>query len=81
VGACPSCDGLGVTQFFDPARVVAHPELSLAAGAVRGWDRRNVYYFQMMQSLAKHYGFERRPPWHKIKPRSAMRCCSAAAAK
>src|SRR5690606_27231267 len=44
VGACPTCDGLGVSQFFDPARVVVHPELSLAAGAVRGWDRRNAYY-------------------------------------
>ncbi|MCB1809760.1 MAG: excinuclease ABC subunit UvrA, partial [Candidatus Competibacteraceae bacterium] len=52
VGACPGCDGLGVRQFFDPARVVAHPQLSLAAGAVRGWDRRNTYFFQMVQSLA-----------------------------
>ncbi|HBG52464.1 MAG TPA: excinuclease ABC subunit UvrA, partial [Gammaproteobacteria bacterium] len=51
-GACPECDGLGVQQFFDPSRVVAHPELSLAGGAVRGWDRRTAYYFQMIQSLA-----------------------------
>jgi excinuclease ABC subunit A len=57
IGACPSCDGLGVTQFFDPARVVAHPNLSLAAGAIRGWDRRNPYYFAMLNSLGKHYGF------------------------
>src|SRR5690349_21089281 len=57
VGACPTCDGLGVSQFFDPARVVVHPELSLSAGAVRGWDRRNAYYFQLIQSLAKHYKF------------------------
>jgi excinuclease ABC subunit A len=67
IGACPSCDGLGVTQFFDPARVVVHPELSLAAGAIRGWDRRNVYYFQMIQSLAKHYGFSVDTPWHDLK--------------
>ena len=58
VGACPKCDGLGVAQFFDPARVVVHPELSLSAGAVRGWDRRNAYYFQLIASLAKHYKFD-----------------------
>ncbi|KFI21268.1 excinuclease ABC subunit UvrA [Nitrosococcus oceani] len=57
-GACPSCEGLGVKPFFDSSRVVAHPELSLAAGAVRGWDRRNAYYYQMILSLARHYGFE-----------------------
>ncbi len=66
VGACPTCDGLGVTQFFDPTRVVAHPELSLASGAVRGWDRRNVYYFQLIQSLAKHYGFSVDTPWQEL---------------
>ncbi|MFZ2754909.1 MAG: excinuclease ABC subunit UvrA [Lysobacteraceae bacterium] len=66
VGACPSCDGLGVSQFFDPARVVVHPELSLAAGAVRGWDRRNVYYFQLLQSLAKHYGFSVDTHWSEL---------------
>jgi excinuclease ABC subunit A len=65
-GACPTCDGLGVRQFFDPARVVRHPELSLAAGAVRGWDRRNVYYFQMLRSLAKHYGFDVDTPFEKL---------------
>lgn len=57
-GACPTCDGLGIKQFVDPARVVAHPELSLAAGAIRGWDRRNAYYYQMILSLADHYQFE-----------------------
>lgn len=66
VGACPECDGLGVSQFFDPARVVVHPELSLAAGAVRGWDRRNAYYFQLIQSLAKHYGFSVDTPWQDL---------------
>ena len=58
VGACPSCDGLGHMEFFDPARVVAFPSLSLASGAVKGWDRRNGYYFSMLESLAKHYGFD-----------------------
>ena len=66
VGACPGCDGLGVEQFFDPAKVVIHPELSLAAGAVRGWDRRNAYYFQMIRSLASHYGFDVEVPWGKL---------------
>ena len=58
MGACPTCDGLGQIQFFDPARVVAFPHLSLAAGAIKGWDRRNQFYFQMIESLAAHYGFE-----------------------
>ncbi|WP_345794406.1 excinuclease ABC subunit UvrA [Thauera sp. JM12B12] len=62
-GACPKCDGLGQVEFFDPARVVAHPELSLAAGAIRGWDRRNQFYFQMLASLATHYGFDIETPW------------------
>src|SRR5436190_2266580 len=66
VGACPACDGLGVKQVFDPDRVVAHPERSLAAGAVRGWDRRNPYYFQMIQSLARHYRFDLDTPWEKL---------------
>ncbi|TKS53586.1 excinuclease ABC subunit UvrA [Luteimonas yindakuii] len=66
MGACPTCDGLGVSQFFDPARVVVHPELSLAAGAVRGWDRRNHYYFQLIASLAKHYGFDVDAPWQEL---------------
>ena len=66
MGACPSCDGLGVAEFFDPARVVAHPELSLAAGAVRGWDRRNAYYFQLINSLARHYRFDVDAPWQNL---------------
>lgn len=67
VGACPTCDGLGVKQFFDPAKVVHDPELSLAAGAIRGWDRRNLYYFQMLSSLAKHYRFDIEAPFQQIK--------------
>jgi len=66
IGACPSCDGLGVTQFFDPARVVVHPAQGLSAGAVRGWDRRNMYYFQMILSLARHYGFDVDTPWEAL---------------
>jgi len=66
MGACPSCDGLGITDFFDPNRVVVHPELSLAAGAVRGWDRRNAYYFQLISSLAKHYGFNVDSHWNEL---------------
>ena len=58
MGACPTCDGLGQIQFFDPSRVVAYPHLSLAAGAIKGWDRRNQFYFQMVESLAAHYGFD-----------------------
>ena len=65
-GACPSCDGLGVQEFFDPQRVVVHPHLSLAGGAVRGWDRRNEHYFHMIQSLAKHYGFDIETPWTEL---------------
>ncbi len=57
-GACESCDGLGVKQFFDQSQIVQHPEASLSEGAIRGWDRRSVYYFHMLKSLAKHYGFE-----------------------
>jgi len=57
-GACGTCDGLGIKQFVDPARVVAHPELSLNAGAVRGWDRRNAYYHQLLISLAEHFQFD-----------------------
>ncbi|MGB3133550.1 MAG: excinuclease ABC subunit UvrA [Candidatus Macondimonas sp.] len=65
-GACPDCDGLGVKQFFDPARVVAHPELSLAGGAVRGWDRRTAYYFNLIQSLASAYGFDVETPFAEL---------------
>jgi excinuclease ABC subunit A len=67
-GACESCDGLGVNQFFDEARVVAHPEASLAAGAIRGWDRRNVYYFHLLTSLAEHYGFDIDKPYEELAP-------------
>ncbi len=66
MGACPKCDGLGVIQFFDPRRIVAHPELSLAAGAIRGWDRRNQFYFQLLGSLAAHYGFDIETPWQAL---------------
>jgi len=65
-GACPSCDGLGHKQFFDPARVVGNPELSLAGGAIRGWDRRNAYYFQMIQSLGRHYDFDPETPFGEL---------------
>jgi excinuclease ABC subunit A len=65
-GACPSCDGLGVQEFFDPQRVVLHPHLSLAGGAVRGWDRRNDHYFHLIQSLARHYGFDIETPWTEL---------------
>ena len=58
IGACPGCDGLGHKEFFDPARIVAFPSLSLASGAVKGWDRRNGYYFSMLESLARHYSFD-----------------------
>ena len=58
MGACPKCDGLGAITFFDPARVVSFPHLSLAAGAIKGWDKRNHFYYQMLQSLALHYGFD-----------------------
>ena len=57
MGACPKCDGLGEITFFDPSRVVAHPELTLATGAIKGWDKRNQFYFQMLLALGEHYGF------------------------
>ncbi|MDL9998943.1 excinuclease ABC subunit UvrA [Variovorax sp. J22P240] len=66
VGACPSCDGLGHREFFDPARVVAFPSLSLASGAVKGWDRRNGYYFSMLESVAKHYKFDIDQPFEEL---------------
>ncbi|WP_198314565.1 excinuclease ABC subunit UvrA [Chitinibacter sp. GC72] len=66
MGACPSCDGLGQKTFFDPKRVVAHPEISLAAGAIKGWDKRNQFYFQMLTSLAAHYGFDTATPWEEL---------------
>ncbi|MGJ7491128.1 excinuclease ABC subunit UvrA [Variovorax sp. ZT4R33] len=66
VGACPSCDGLGHREFFDPARVVGFPSLSLASGAIKGWDRRNGYYFSMLESIAKHYKFDLDAPFESL---------------
>ena len=65
-GACPTCDGLGVQQFFDPERVVIHPEVGLNAGAIRGWDRRNIYYYQLLTSLARHYAFDMDTPFMEL---------------
>ncbi len=66
VGACPACDGLGTQEFFDPTRVVAFPSLSLAGGAIKGWDRRNGYYFALLESLARHYGFDVDTPFENL---------------
>lgn len=65
-GACPECDGLGVTQFFDPEKIIQNPELSLAGGAIRGWDRKTVYYYQMLISLAKHEKFDIEQPYQEL---------------
>ena len=65
-GACSACDGLGVEQYFNPDLVVSEPDLNLAEGAIRGWDRRNVYYFHMLGSLARHYGFDVRRPFKRL---------------
>lgn len=65
-GACQKCDGLGIQQFFDPDNVVAYPDLSLAEGAIQGWDRRNIYYFQMLASLADHYEFKLETPFQDL---------------
>lgn len=65
-GACPTCDGLGVRQHFDPALVVHNPNISLAGGAIRGWDRRNAYYYQIICSLAEHYGFDPEIPYQEL---------------
>lgn len=65
-GACEACDGLGVIQFFDPERIVSRPDLSLPAGAIRGWDRRNAYYFGMLQALAEHYAFDMDAPFDSL---------------
>jgi excinuclease ABC subunit A len=66
MGACQECDGLGHIEFFDPKRIVAFPNLSLASGAVKGWDRRNQFYFQMLSSLAEHYGFDLDKPFEQL---------------
>jgi len=72
IGACSSCDGLGVDRFFDQRRVVHNPELSLSGGAIRGWDRRNLYYFSMLSSLAKHYAIDIEMPYKNL-PKSAQK--------
>ncbi|WP_444959418.1 excinuclease ABC subunit UvrA [Microbulbifer sp. VVAC002] len=66
-GACPSCDGLGVKQFFDEDKVIIDSESSISEGAIRGWDRRNIYYYHMLDSLAEHYGFDLDKPWKKLR--------------
>ena len=71
MGACPSCDGLGHISFFDPKRVVVHPDLSLAAGAIKGWDRRNQFYFKLLQTLSKFGGFDLEKPFEKL-PKKAQ---------
>lgn len=68
-GACPTCDGLGVQQFFDPSRIIVDASLSLADGAIRGWDRKNYYYYQMLGSVADHYGFDLETPFDKLPKR------------
>ncbi|MGL5225194.1 MAG: excinuclease ABC subunit UvrA, partial [Aeromonas sp.] len=65
-GACPTCDGLGVQQYFDPAKVISDATISLANGAIRGWDKRSFYYFQMLKSLAEHYHFDLDTPWEDL---------------
>jgi len=72
-GACPRCDGLGAIEFFDPRRVVAHPNLSLASGAIRGWDRRNHFYHAMLAALAAHYGFDLETPWEALPDEAQQR--------
>jgi len=67
-GACPTCDGLGVHQFFDIDRVIQHPEASISEGAIRGWDRRTLFYYNMLTSLAEHYDFDIEQPWEQLSP-------------
>jgi excinuclease ABC subunit A len=71
MGACPSCDGLGHISFFDPKRIVAHPDLSLASGAIKGWDRRNQFYFKLLQTLAKYADFDLEKPFENL-PKKAQ---------
>ncbi len=66
LGACPACEGLGEQSFFDPTRIVAFPEISLASGAIKGWDKRNAYYFAMLESLANHYQFDLETPFEQL---------------
>jgi excinuclease ABC subunit A len=72
MGACEACDGIGTVEYFDEARVVAHPELALASGAIKGWDARNQYYHQMLAAVAQHYGFDLNQPFDQL-PESAQR--------
>lgn len=65
-GACPTCDGLGLHQFFDIDRVIQHPEVSISEGAIRGWDKRTLFYYNMLTSLAEHYAFDIDEPWEKL---------------
>ncbi|BBG29130.1 excinuclease ABC subunit UvrA [Zymobacter palmae] len=65
-GACPSCDGLGVHQYFDPARLIRDDELSLSEGVIKGWDRRSIYYFSQLETVAEHYGFDLDTPWKEL---------------
>ena len=65
-GACPSCDGLGVHQYFDPARLIRDDDLSLAEGVIKGWDRRSIYYFSQLETVAEHYGFDLDTPWKEL---------------
>ncbi|MGM0954079.1 MAG: excinuclease ABC subunit UvrA [Pseudomonadota bacterium] len=65
-GACPTCDGLGVRQFFDPEKIIQNPEATLASGAIKGWDRRAVYYFQLINSVADHYDMDLETPWEDL---------------
>ncbi|GAB6033907.1 excinuclease ABC subunit UvrA [Galenea microaerophila] len=68
-GACPACDGLGIKETFEPNKVVVHPELSLAGGAIRGWDRRHKYYYDILKAVADHYGFDMETPWAQLDPK------------
>ena len=72
MGACEACDGIGTVEYFDESRVVAHPELALASGAIKGWDARNQYYHQMLVAVAQHYGFDLNQPFDQL-PESAQR--------
>ena len=67
-GACETCDGLGIHQYFDVDRIIQFPEASIAEGAIRGWDRRSLFYFNMLRSLAEHYDFDIESPWNKLSP-------------
>ena len=71
-GACPTCGGIGRESYFDPERIVSQPSLSLAGGAIRGWDRRNPYYYRLIESLARHYDFDPQTPWAEL-PRKVRR--------